>query len=74
MDNWDQDWGFDDTTSGTTEQDPEPVEGNGDGSSSNNWLQKCLLSVSPTNDVVAVAHEHKICVLTRMCCKNISFC
>ncbi|GFO27488.1 Rab3 GTPase-activating protein non-catalytic subunit [Plakobranchus ocellatus] len=61
---WDQDWGFDDVP-GATEQDPELLKGSHEESSSNNWLQKCLLSVSPTNDVVAFAHEHKICVLTQ---------
>ena len=66
MDNWDQDWGFDESPV-TPEQEQGIVGANEDeASSSKNWLQKCILSVSPTNDVVAVAHEHKICVLTRM--------
>ncbi|RUS87661.1 hypothetical protein EGW08_004584 [Elysia chlorotica] len=64
MDNWDQDWGFDESPV-TPEKEKEIFGGNDGDSTLNNWLQKCILSVSPTNDVVAAAYGHKISVLTQ---------
>ncbi|XP_055879124.1 rab3 GTPase-activating protein non-catalytic subunit-like isoform X1 [Biomphalaria glabrata] len=61
-DGWEQDWGFDDQEV-TTET--SNVDTNGDKELQNKWLQNCLLSLSPTNDVLAIAHENKICVLTQ---------
>ncbi|KAK0058459.1 rab3 GTPase-activating protein non-catalytic subunit [Biomphalaria pfeifferi] len=61
-DGWEQDWGFDDQEV-TTETNN--FDTNGDKELQNKWLQNCLLSLSPTNDVLAIAHENKICVLTQ---------
>ncbi|GFS02468.1 rab3 GTPase-activating protein non-catalytic subunit [Elysia marginata] len=66
LDNWDQDWGFDESPVLPEREQEISSGGKDEGFGSSNWLQKCVLSISPTNDVVAVAYEHKICVLTRM--------
>ncbi|CAG5127370.1 unnamed protein product, partial [Candidula unifasciata] len=62
-DNWDQDWGFDDQEA-TTEEESESTDAGGH-EDHKNWLQSCLVSLSPTNDVIAIAHEHRICVLAQ---------
>ncbi|CAL1542170.1 unnamed protein product [Lymnaea stagnalis] len=62
-DNWDQEWGFDDHETATEENDQTDFLASGE--NQNKWLQSCLISLSPTNDVLAIAHEHKICVLTQ---------
>ncbi|XP_059162199.1 rab3 GTPase-activating protein non-catalytic subunit-like [Physella acuta] len=59
-DNWDQDWGFEEQDATEDTESQEVSAGH-----HQKWLQSCLISLSPTNDVLAIAHENKICVLTQ---------
>ncbi|XP_012937688.1 rab3 GTPase-activating protein non-catalytic subunit [Aplysia californica] len=59
---WNAAWGFDDEKVMVQEAEV------GDGSCEhdhNKWLQSCLVSLSPTNDVLAIAHGSKICIMTQ---------
>ncbi|KAH9519441.1 Rab3 GTPase-activating protein non-catalytic subunit [Bulinus truncatus] len=62
-DGWEQDWGFEDAE--ITTDETANIDANGDKELQNKWLQSCLVSLSPANDVLAIAHDNKICVLAQ---------
>ncbi|KAK7104713.1 rab3 GTPase-activating protein non-catalytic subunit-like [Littorina saxatilis] len=65
---WEEDWGWsEEENQGATVSLPEgaqpSVESNGD--ETHKWLQGSIVSLSPNNDIIAVANEDRICVLTQ---------
>ena len=64
---WDEDWGWtedrDDEASVLASETSSNVETNDD--EVNKWLQGSIVSLSPNNDIIAVANDDRICVLTR---------
>lgn len=65
-DDWGDDWGWsiDDNQGAALSDAAQPnVESVDDGI--HKWLQGSILSLSPNNDIIAVANEDRICVLTR---------
>ena len=63
-DNWDVDWGWNEDES-VAEADSGAHVADNANDGHHRWLQECIVSLSPTNDMVAFAQEDKICVLTR---------
>ncbi|KAK7502781.1 hypothetical protein BaRGS_00006031 [Batillaria attramentaria] len=65
-DDWDADWGWGaeenrgDVPQSTNSTNVETVD-----DSVNKWLQGSIVSLSPNNDIIAVASEDRICVLTQ---------
>ncbi|KAL5008455.1 hypothetical protein ScPMuIL_014036 [Solemya velum] len=64
---WDEDWGSwneREATPECTAQEMEVTEDppNGD---RDYWLQECILSLSPLNDIMAIAHKDRIVLLTQ---------
>lgn len=57
-DGWDEDWGSWGEEGG---EDPDIPDGR-EPDDKHQWLQECVISLSPTNDIVAVAHSDR-CVL-----------
>ncbi|XP_041353023.1 rab3 GTPase-activating protein non-catalytic subunit-like isoform X2 [Gigantopelta aegis] len=63
-DNWDVDWGWNEEETVVESEDSAGVVNSGN-NGQHRWLQECIVSLSPTNDMVAFAQEDKICVLTQ---------
>lgn len=60
--NWEADWGWNEDANESAETvESTDLPDNG----KQKWFQECILSLSPTNDMVAIAHEDKIVVLAR---------
>ncbi|XP_071079517.1 rab3 GTPase-activating protein non-catalytic subunit-like [Haliotis cracherodii] len=60
--NWEADWGWNEDaneSADTVESTDLPDNGK------QKWFQECILSLSPTNDMVAIAHGDKIVVLAQ---------
>lgn len=62
-DAWTEDWSWN--------EDEQMEQDDSDSSQSteenkHNWLQDCLISISPANDLMAVAYGDKIVLLSRM--------
>lgn len=63
-DEWAQDWGWGSDNPGPNIQSNNAsVEVVDEGV--HKWLQSSILSLSPNNDIIAIANEDRICVLTR---------
>ena len=63
MDTWEEDWGDwnDDEEMTTVDREEKASTPERDG----DWLQQCILSLSPTNDLMAVAYQDKCVLLSR---------
>uniref|UniRef100_A0A8W8I0B2 Uncharacterized protein n=1 Tax=Magallana gigas TaxID=29159 RepID=A0A8W8I0B2_MAGGI len=61
-DGWDEDWGSWGEEGG---EDPDIPDGR-EPDDKHQWLQECVISLSPTNDIVAVAHSDRCVLLSRM--------
>jgi len=60
---WTEDWGWNEDEQ-MEEDDSESGESTGD-ERNHNWLQDCLTSISPANDLMAVAYGDKLVLLSR---------
>jgi hypothetical protein len=67
---WTEDWGWNEDEQ-MEEDDSESGESTGD-ERKHNWLQDCLTSISPANDLMAVAYGDKLVLLSRKFYKDLT--
>ncbi|KAK3092344.1 hypothetical protein FSP39_001596 [Pinctada imbricata] len=68
-DGWDEDWGA--WNEDMKEEDAKDVTENDFSPDTNNsWLQQCILSLSPANDIMAVANQDRCVLLSQKFQKN----